>query len=32
MKILYLDTPLDPPGGGQVSLFYILKNINKEKV
>jgi len=31
IKILYLDTPLDPPGGGQVSLFYILKNINKEK-
>jgi glycosyltransferase involved in cell wall biosynthesis len=31
IKILYLDIPLDPPGGGQVSLFYILKNINKKK-
>ncbi|MGC9070320.1 MAG: glycosyltransferase family 4 protein [Elusimicrobiales bacterium] len=27
MKILYIDTPIDPPGGGQVSLFYILKNL-----
>ncbi len=26
-KILYLDTPLEPPGGGQISLFYILKSL-----
>lgn len=30
MKILYIDQPLNPPGGGQISLFYLLKNI-KEK-
>ena len=29
-KILYLDTPLDPPGGGQISLYYILQRL-KEK-
>ncbi len=28
-KILYLDTPIDPPGGGQISLFYILKNLKE---
>ncbi len=31
MKVLYIDTPLEPPGGGQWSLFYILRNIDKKK-
>lgn len=26
-QILYLDTPLNPPGGGQISLFYILRSL-----
>jgi len=30
-KILYLDTPLDPPGGGQFSLLLLLRYLNKEK-
>ncbi len=30
-KILYCDTPLDPPGGGQFSLLIILRNINQDK-
>lgn len=30
-KILYIEEPLDPPGGGQISLFTILKNIDKNK-
>ena len=30
MKILYLDTPLNPPGGGQISLINILKNARWE--
>lgn len=28
-KILYVDTPLEPPGGGQHSLLLILKYLNK---
>lgn len=31
IKILYIDTPLEPPGGGQISLLNIIKNINKIK-
>ncbi|MCS7151855.1 MAG: glycosyltransferase [Endomicrobia bacterium] len=31
MKILYIDEPLDPPGGGQVSLLTLLKNLDVEK-
>lgn len=31
MKILYIDTPLKTPGGGQWSLFHILKNIDKKR-
>lgn len=30
-KVLYIDTPLDPFGGGQVSLLLLLKYIDKEK-
>jgi len=30
-KILYIDTPLDPPGGGQFSLLLLLRYLNKEK-
>ena len=30
-KILYIDEPLDPPGGGQISLLTILKNIDRSK-
>lgn len=30
-KILYIETPLDPPGGGQISLFLILRHINRTK-
>lgn len=32
MKILFIDTPLDPPGGGQISLFTILKNLNNYNI
>lgn len=32
MKVLYVDTPLDPPGGGQISLLNILKNAPWESV
>ncbi len=31
-KILYLDTPLEPPGGGQISLLTLLKNIDRKEV
>jgi len=31
MRILFLDTPIEPPGGGQMSLFYLLKNLDKNK-
>ncbi|MFQ3675833.1 MAG: glycosyltransferase family 4 protein, partial [Endomicrobiia bacterium] len=31
VKILYFDMPLDPPGGGQISLFYLLINLNRTK-
>lgn len=27
-KVLYIDTPLDPPGGGQVSLLSILRSLD----
>ena len=30
-KILFLDTPIEPPGGGQMSLLYIFKNLDKNK-
>ena len=30
-KILYIDTPLEPPGGGQQSLLLILQSLNKTK-
>jgi glycosyltransferase involved in cell wall biosynthesis len=30
-KILYVETPLNPPGGGQISLFLILRHINRAK-
>lgn len=30
-KILFIDTPLDPPGGGQISLWHILSNLDKGK-
>jgi glycosyltransferase involved in cell wall biosynthesis len=30
-KILFLDTPIEPPGGGQMSLVYLLKNLDKNK-
>ncbi|MBN1824047.1 MAG: glycosyltransferase [Endomicrobiales bacterium] len=30
-KILYLDTPLDPPGGGQMSLLLLLKNLDRSR-
>jgi glycosyltransferase involved in cell wall biosynthesis len=30
-KVLYVETPLDPPGGGQISLFLILRHINRVK-
>ncbi len=30
-KILYIDTPLEPPGGGQFSLLLLLKYLDKEK-
>lgn len=32
MKILYIDQPLEPPGGGQVSLLLLLKNLDKDKI
>ncbi|MEW5950880.1 MAG: glycosyltransferase family 4 protein [Elusimicrobiota bacterium] len=31
MKILYIDSPIDPPGGGQKSLLILLKNVKAEK-
>lgn len=31
MRILFIDTPLEPPGGGQRSLYYILKYINRSE-
>jgi glycosyltransferase involved in cell wall biosynthesis len=31
MKILYIDQPLEPPGGGQFSLLLLLRYLNKEK-
>jgi len=31
MRILFLDTPIEPPGGGQMSLVYLLKNLDKNK-
>lgn len=30
-KILYIDKPIDPPGGGQISLLMILRYLNKVK-
>jgi len=30
-KVLYLDTPLDPPGGGQISLSLVLRYLNKTR-
>ncbi|MCS7230986.1 MAG: glycosyltransferase family 4 protein [Elusimicrobiota bacterium] len=27
LKVLYIDQPIDPPGGGQISLFVLLKNL-----
>ncbi|MFQ6084098.1 MAG: glycosyltransferase family 4 protein [Candidatus Aminicenantia bacterium] len=30
-NILYIDTPISPPGGGQESLLLVLKNINRNK-
>ncbi|MEF3280988.1 MAG: glycosyltransferase [Elusimicrobiota bacterium] len=30
-RIIYIDEPLNPPGGGQISLLTIIKNIDKEK-
>lgn len=30
-RILYIDQPLDPPGGGQISLLTILKNIDRTR-
>ncbi len=30
-KILYLDQPLEPPGGGQISLLTILRNLDRNK-
>jgi len=30
-KIIFLDTPIEPPGGGQMSLVYLLKNLDKNK-
>ncbi|OGS22755.1 MAG: hypothetical protein A2252_10540 [Elusimicrobia bacterium RIFOXYA2_FULL_39_19] len=29
-KILFVDTPINPPGGGQFSLLLILKNLNRD--
>ncbi|MCX7716614.1 MAG: glycosyltransferase [Endomicrobia bacterium] len=29
-KVLYIDQPLDPPGGGQISLLLLLKNFNNK--
>ncbi|NLI10684.1 MAG: glycosyltransferase family 4 protein [Elusimicrobia bacterium] len=31
MKILYIDSPIDPPGGGQKSLLILLKNVKADK-
>jgi len=31
IRILFLDTPIEPPGGGQMSLVYLLKNLDKNK-
>ncbi len=31
IKILYLDMPLEPPGGGQISLLLILKYLDRTK-
>jgi len=31
MRILFLDTPIEPPGGGQMSLVYLLRNLDKNK-
>ncbi|MFH2070905.1 MAG: glycosyltransferase [Elusimicrobiota bacterium] len=31
MKVLYLDTPIEPPGGGQISLLLILKHLDRSK-
>ena len=30
-KILFLDTPIEPPGGGQISLLYLVKNLDNNK-
>ncbi len=30
-NILYIDTPISPPGGGQESLLLILKYIDRNK-
>src|SRR3989339_860267 len=30
-KILYIDYPLDPPGGGQMSLLLLLKNLDRSR-
>jgi glycosyltransferase involved in cell wall biosynthesis len=31
-KVLYIDAPLDPPGGGQVSLLALLANLDPAEV
>ncbi len=31
IKILYIDTPINPPGGGQISLLLLLRHLNKDK-
>ncbi len=31
MKILYIDQPIEPPGGGQLSLLVLLKKVRREK-
>ena len=30
IKVLYLDSPLDPPGGGQFSLLLLGKYLDKD--
>ncbi len=30
-RILYIDEPLNPPGGGQISLFTVLKNLDRKE-
>lgn len=32
MRILYIDTPIDPPGGGQISLLNLLRFSSWEKM